>query len=149
MRLYEKPPTIGSAIQPAQGEFKISQLKEHDLIFMTEKPLPVDRDGKFEMQNLANLDFLRRMLFEPGSMLAFVKKKACSQKGGGMGPALILVHPSKVIMLDDAQDYMKLFCYHFESMATTIREFRTIKSCEFFRNMPMLMDPSIEDRDFL
>jgi hypothetical protein len=49
---------------------------------MSQEALETDRDGNFNMEKLANIEFLRRMLFQPGSMLAFVKKKALSQKGG-------------------------------------------------------------------
>ena len=35
-----------------------------------------------------------------------------------------------------------MFCYHFESLATSVREYKTIKMSEFFRFAPILINPS-------
>lgn len=36
----------------------------------------------------------------------------------------------------------KLHCYFLGSLMTTVREFRTIKNCEFFNTGPIIFNPS-------
>ena len=38
--------------------------------------------------------------------------------------------------------HLKVHVYFFDSLSTTIREFRTIKSCEFFPAADIILDPS-------
>ena len=35
-----------------------------------------------------------------------------------------------------------MYCYFFESLATTIREFKTLKMSEFYRFAPILLNPT-------
>ena len=35
-----------------------------------------------------------------------------------------------------------MYCYYFESLATTIREYKTLKMSEFYRFAPILINPS-------
>lgn len=74
-------------------------------------------------------------------MFAFVTKKA--QRNGS---ALLQVDISKAFFLEQAEaenGYTKLHCYHFENLATTVREFRTLKMSEFYRMAPILVQPSM------
>lgn len=34
-----------------------------------------------------------------------------------------------------------MHCYYFESLATTIREYKTLKMSEFYRFAPILLNP--------
>jgi len=36
-----------------------------------------------------------------------------------------------------------VFAYYFDSLMTTIREFRTIKCCEFFKTGDIILNPSL------
>jgi hypothetical protein len=45
-------------------------------------------------------------------------------------------------------DYHQMYVYFFDSMSTRIREFRTVKSVEFYPNSQYILDPaSIPKRD--
>ena len=40
-------------------------------------------------------------------------------------------------------EYNKIYVYFFDSMSTRIREFRTVKSAEFYPNANYILDPSL------
>ena len=76
-------------------------------------------------------------------MLAVVNKKASFGKTG-LGPVTLEVGEGKLGCLElmlAGRDFAKMHCYYFESLATTIREYKTIKSLEFFRMAPILLNP--------
>jgi len=85
-------------------------------------------------------------------MFAFVTKKATSSKGGVSGSACLQVDISKALYLEMAEQensYAKMHCYHFENLATTVREYKTLKMCEFYKMAPILLYPSLalENKD--
>lgn len=41
------------------------------------------------------------------------------------------------------QSHFKVHVYFFDSLSTTVREFRTIKSCEFFPTADLILNPEI------
>lgn len=45
--------------------------------------------------------------------------------------------------LEMADSYAFLHCYRFESLSTTIREFRTLKMSEFCKMAPILHQPTL------
>jgi hypothetical protein len=46
------------------------------------------------------------------------------------------------IKLFESRDTL-IFAYYFDSLMTTIREFRTIKCCEFFKTGDVILNPSL------
>ena len=40
----------------------------------------------------------------------------------------------------------KIFAYYFDSLMTTVREFKSIKSCEFFKIGDVILDPKKQSR---
>lgn len=40
-------------------------------------------------------------------------------------------------------DFFKVHIYFYDSLITTIREFRTIKSCEFFPTANIILNPNL------
>ena len=40
-------------------------------------------------------------------------------------------------------DNKPLFCYYFDSLLTTVREFRTIKCCEFYATSKIILNPKV------
>lgn len=42
---------------------------------------------------------------------------------------------------------LKVHVYFFESLTTTVREFRTIKSCEFFPTAQIILDPTLINKE--
>ena len=41
------------------------------------------------------------------------------------------------------KSYVKLHCYHFEKLSTTVREYKTLRMSEFFGMAPLLQQPSL------
>ena len=40
-------------------------------------------------------------------------------------------------------DFHNIYVYYFDSMSTRVREFRTVKSAEFYPNAKFILDPSL------
>lgn len=53
------------------------------------------------------------------------------------------LHEDYVLVNIRDNDYLKVHVYFFDSLMTTIREFRTIKSCEFFPTASIILNPSL------
>lgn len=45
--------------------------------------------------------------------------------------------------LESEDSYAYLHCYHFESLSTTVREYRTLKMVEFSEMAPIILQPSL------
>lgn len=85
---------------------------------------------------------LIELLERPGTMLAFVGQKWI--KGNGF--VQLQVHGSRSAHLEQlemADSYSSLDCYRFESLSTTIREYRTLKMSEFCKMAPILHQPTL------
>jgi len=81
LRMYEKPPgpTQPIGIEKKEGEecaddFKVTQVRECDLIVMTEEPLNLK--GQDDIKRVSDVNFLRSLLFKHNAMFGFVTKKA-------------------------------------------------------------------------
>lgn len=75
-------------------------------------------------------------------MMAFTEQKWI--KGNGF--VQLLVDGSKSQYLEElemADSYTYMYCYHFESLSTTIREFKTLKMSEFCKMAPILHQPTL------
>ena len=90
---------------------------------------------------MSNAEFLRSLLISPSAMFGFVTKKAAKNEF-----ATLKVDISKSFFFDTAQresTYTKMYCYHFENLASTIKEYKTLKMSEFFRMAPIIFNPSL------
>ena len=92
IRMYEEPPHANdpAAMKPQHAsadEAQIKQLREHDLVILSEEPL--DLNGHDDVKKVCNIDFLRALLFKHNAMFAFVTKKATTSKGGAAGSACL------------------------------------------------------------
>ena len=86
---------------------------------------------------------MRTLLFKYNAMFAFVTKRATSTRGIA-GAAKLQVHISKACFLESTemeQSYCTMCCYHYENLATTVREYKTLRLSEFFRMTPVIMQP--------
>lgn len=45
--------------------------------------------------------------------------------------------------MESTSSYAKMFVYHFENLSTTVREYRTLRMCEFFRMAPVILNPTL------
>ena len=85
------------------------------------------------MKKVINPAFMRNLLARSCAMLALVTQKA--QKSQDLSSVELLVDLQKgyfLSMQERERSYCKLYCYNVESMATTFREYKTIRMSEFF-----------------
>lgn len=52
-------------------------------------------------------------------------------------------HTSFLKDLEIKNNYQKMYCYHYESLSTTIREFKTLKMIEFSKMAPIIFQPTL------
>ena len=75
-------------------------------------------------------------------MLAFASKKY--DRSSGFVQLMIDEKHTKFLKdLELENNYQKIFCYHFESLSTTIREFKTLKMIEFSKMAPIIFQPTL------
>jgi len=134
LRMYDKPPGPSDKVGEEKSEaFEIRQLREYDLIVLSEEP--IDLKGGDDIKQVSSVNFLRSQLLQHNIMFGFVTKRAAKN-----GFALLQVDISKAFFLDTAEmddSCVKMHCYHFENLSTTVREYKTLKMCEFFKMAPI------------
>ena len=156
LRMYEEPPHSRNIVNTSSEEMKVadadralnrdlrlSQIKEHDLLLLSEKVL--DLKGFKDIKKVATIEWLRAMILRPDTMLALVTTKASA---GGAGNSLIslncAVDVSKSFylqMAEEGKSYSKFYVYHLESLGVSLREYKTIRMSEFYGMVDTLLKP--------
>eukprot|EP00347_Sterkiella_histriomuscorum_P002715 403367086 len=135
LKLYEST----NSVADKNGFFNlktIDSLKEFDLLFISQEPLPFD-----EVKKVTNISYLMKMREEQGKMLAIVSKRR-KRDQNFLEVKIDASLNEEFICLNVRQlSYLKVNVYFFDSLSTTIREFRTIKSCEFFPTADIILNP--------
>jgi hypothetical protein len=57
------------------------------------------------------------------------------------------LHENYVCVNIRETEFLKVHVYYFDSLITTIREFRTIKSCEFFPTANIILNPTLINQE--
>jgi hypothetical protein len=126
LRLYESakndPDKFGNYAMSV-----LDSLKEFDLLLIFEQPLPVD-----EAKKLTGIDYLLKMKKETGKLLSLVSARRKRDS-----PYISLkvdnkIHADYLTLNVRSNDLLKVHVYFFDSLITSVREFRTINCCEFF-----------------
>ena len=120
--------------------FSLRQIRDDDCIIISENK--IDLKGKDDIKQVGDVNFLLHELSKPGTMIAFVKEKWI--KGNGF--VSLIVDNSKTPYLEKMEEmdsYSFVHCYHFESLSTTIREYRTLKMTEFCKMAPIIHQPTL------
>ena len=125
----------------------MKQVREHDLLLMTTEKLDLPGGGN-DIKKFATGDLLRSLLIRSCTMFGFVTQRAAGGKATGMtvegGSLELIVDISKACILsmeEREMSYSKLYVYHFESMASTFREYKTIRMSEFYPMSDILLNP--------
>jgi hypothetical protein len=148
VRLYDEPPHAGIDAIAMKDKtksndrfaFSLRQIREDDLIIISETK--IDLKGKDDIKQVGDVNFLLHALSRPGTMCAFVKEKWF--KGNGFVTLIVDNSKSKYLeQLEMADSFAFMHCYHFESLATTIREYRTLKMTEFCKMAPIIQQPTL------
>jgi hypothetical protein len=151
LKMYGKPPhsrnigTDSKQLRTAKeddlinADFDIRRIREHDLLLLSAEKL--DLKGSTDIKKQISPDFIRKILTRMCSMLAVVTQKA--SKGDLMSVDL-LVDLSRGLVaknLEIETSYSKWYIYNIESLATTFREYRTIRMSEFFGMADKIISP--------
>lgn len=116
------------------ASLRIQAIKEEDLLLLS----PHGFGNITDVKAAINKNLLNVMLSEPGCMLAFVTE-AYMRSTGFVMLQVDARHTRTLRKLEEEDSYSYMHCYHFESLATTVREFRTLKMLEFSKMAPIIL----------
>ena len=46
-------------------------------------------------------------------------------------------------MAESENSYVQMYCYHYENLATTVREYKNLRLCEFYKMAPIILYPTL------
>jgi hypothetical protein len=135
LHLFDHGNRFGTKDHRGFTKFKdsLDNLREFDLILISEQPIP----GRFVWDS----EFLFKMRDEPGKFLATVRQPRKQDSN------YVKIKVDNMLEEYFSINQFKLFdtelhCYYLGSLMTTVREFRTIKNCEFFHTGPIIFNPN-------
>lgn len=136
LNLYDFNQPSGQKDQRGITKFpqSLDLLREFDLVLISEK----------EIDSKASLDseFLNKIGQEQGQWLAVVR--APRKNDHNFIKIKVDNMHEEYFCLNQLQIFdSNLHCYFLGSLMTTVREFRTIKNCEFFHTGPIIFDPKL------
>ena len=123
-------------------------MREHDLILMSSERL--DLPGRVnDVKKFATAELLRSLLIRSCSMFALViarsvggaNKSGTTVEGGSLELVVDVSKACYLSMEEREKSYTKMYVYQFESLASTLREYRTIRMSEFFAMSDILVNP--------
>jgi hypothetical protein len=112
-------------------------MREFDLVLISNTEIDTERNSDW-----CNSDFLSSLRTQKGKFLAMVRMPRKSDQN--------FIKIKVDVGLDDFffenQAFLndsntKIFCYSVGSLLTAVREFKTIKNCEFFKTGPIIFNP--------
>lgn len=87
------------------------------------------------------MEYLMKMREQQGKMLSIVSKRRKRDKTFIEVKIDVELNEEFICLNVRQLDFLKVNVYFFDSLSTTIREFRTIKSCEFFPTANIILNP--------
>lgn len=124
----------------------INSVRESDVLILSQEDLLSQQNGNrrnaTDIKKIITPQWLKSNLMKPWVMLAYVEEK--TKKGTAF--LEIKVDKTKASFLKAATDkenqgYAKLYVYVVESLASSIREYRTLRMSEFYGHAPLILDP--------
>ena len=122
------------------------QIKEHDLILLTSERIEIPGHDN-DVKKVTNEDFLRSYLIKQCAMFAFVTGKNIgspkdpSQSGASIDVLIDFSKATYLKLSEQELGYAKLYVYVYESLATTFREYKTLRMSEFYAMSEILLKP--------
>lgn len=112
-------------------------LREFDLILISNEKIDTEANNFW-----CNSDFLLSMRAMNGKFLGMVKNSRKSENNYvtikvDAGLDAYFFENQKIFH----DPYTNLYCYSVGSLLTSVREFKTIKNCEFFNTGPTILNP--------
>ena len=136
-KIYDEPDRLEGA------GFELNHCREEDLIVISKYRINLEGQDDIKMVS-GGTKFLREVLSKNGVMLGFVSK--CNTKSDNFVEIWVDGKKAKYFQRADDEEggavHTRYF-YHFESLLTSIREFKALKALEFTRLSPMLTYPTL------
>ena len=141
--LYDKPPRaatdVGSGKSTRDEEARIRVVREEDLILLTTEKIP----GVWgDLKQKINRDLMTSILDNPNCMLAYATKKY-EHSAEFLELVIHEKYEDRLRELEEERSFAVMHCYHFESLSTMVREYRTLSGIEFSRLAPLLLQPTL------
>lgn len=124
----------------------MKQIKDHDLVLLSGDKIDCTGSDN-DIKRKTSLEFLKIQLSKPSVMFGFVTGKSFGNpKNPAQGlPSIdVLIDPSKCrhLKLSEIElSYSKMYIYVYDSLATTFREYKTIRMSEFYGMGDILLNP--------
>jgi hypothetical protein len=172
LRLYKEPPNVHAYSlktknyskiydEPDRHEgesFELSHCREDDLIVVSKFRINLEGQDDIKMVS-GGAKFLKEVLSKPGVVFGFVAR-ANTRAENFVELYLDGKHarhfqstgaPTDEANILNGCETFTRYCYHFESLLTSLREFKAMKALEFTRMAPILTFPtlSLEYKDQL
>jgi len=142
-RLYDAVPSLANQDSKARDlmDNPIKGVKEGDLLLLdVYQELVANGRPVHDVKKFLSPQWLKASLMRPGVMLAYVNEKA--KKGSYFLEVYIHKTKSYPLSKDQTKDgYIELQVHVVESLATTIREYRTLRMSEFFGLSDLIVNP--------
>lgn len=118
----------------------LRSIRDEDVVLLTARK--VKTRGQIDIKKCGGVKFLVELLEDPGNMIAYVKQR----KFIGESFVHLYVDNQYTDILEGMQrkdSFCLMHCYHLESLATTFREYKTLKMAEFCKMAPIIMQPTL------
>ena len=104
------------------------------------------RDDEHDIKKVTSAEFLRSLLIRQNALFAFVTAKNLGspkdmQNMASIDVVIDLPKSHYISLNEKLKGYTKFYVYTYESMATTFREYKTLRMCEFYGMSDTLMNP--------
>lgn len=129
-----------------EGEhFDLSHCREDDLIVISKFRINLEGQEDIKMVS-GGVAFLKEVMSKPGVMFAYVSR--CNTRENNYVELQMDSKLARVFQKNDEEDggannIFTRYCYYFESVLTSLREFKAIKNLEFTRLCPVLCYPTL------
>lgn len=139
-------PTLSSQEDADGGYTPIKSVKESDILLLSTEDLLADpqinRKKATDVKKILNPTWLKSNLMKPWVMLAYVNEK--TKKGTAFLEIQLDRGKSQFLKSESEKSkdgYVRLFVYVIESLSTNIREYKTLRMCEFFGLADTILEP--------
>lgn len=136
-KIYDEPD------RPEGSFFDLSHCREDDLIIISK--YRINLEGKEDIKMVTGgIKFLKEVISKPGVIFGYVAR--ANTKDNNYVEVWIDSKQQSQFMTNSNEEGSNVFtryCYFFESVLTSLREFRALKCLEFTRMCPIICFPSL------
>ena len=143
--MYDRVPTLGNQEEGVEAYSPIKGVKESDILLIAGEDLlnSANNHGRKanDIKKVLNPVWLKSNLMKPNVMLAYVEEKT---KKGQIFVELKFDRTKATFVKSSDQakgGYLQVYVYLLESLATNIREYKTLRMSEFYGHAETIVNP--------